>query len=204
VTEGFEITLHGKPKRRVCGKVLDGIQEAKIIAWRQLWNWPCCCPGSPFVRSAPQAFGSSNSCINAFRGYKVRALQGESWGMPLLDSRTLESTVIKTAVDNALADLPISESRVCVGLAVTCVDLPLMPSTCKQPDMNEVQIREPGKPRYRVSTTPRLKDPLPLYQKACYSNACENYHESCQPINCSTTQPHTRVSQAGRRWHTRR
>jgi len=33
--------------------------------------------------------------------------------MPLLDSRTLESTVIKTAVDNALADLPISESRVC-------------------------------------------------------------------------------------------
>jgi Homeodomain-like domain len=34
VTEGFEITLSGKPKRRVRGKVLDGIQEAKIIALR--------------------------------------------------------------------------------------------------------------------------------------------------------------------------
>ena len=34
VTEGFEITLHGKPKRRVRGQVLDGIQEAKIIALR--------------------------------------------------------------------------------------------------------------------------------------------------------------------------
>jgi len=34
VTEGFEITLHGKPKRCVRGKVLDGIQEAKIIALR--------------------------------------------------------------------------------------------------------------------------------------------------------------------------
>jgi hypothetical protein len=34
VTEGFEITLHGKPKRRVRSKVLDGEQEAKIIALR--------------------------------------------------------------------------------------------------------------------------------------------------------------------------
>jgi Homeodomain-like domain len=34
VTEGFEVTLHGKPKRRVRGKVLDGKQEAKIIALR--------------------------------------------------------------------------------------------------------------------------------------------------------------------------
>jgi|SRR5450432_1315910 Homeodomain-like domain len=34
VTEGFEITLHGKPKSRVRGKVLDGEQEAKIIALR--------------------------------------------------------------------------------------------------------------------------------------------------------------------------
>ena len=34
VTEGFEITLHGKPKSRVRGKVLDGNQEAKIIALR--------------------------------------------------------------------------------------------------------------------------------------------------------------------------
>jgi hypothetical protein len=34
VTEGFETTLHGQPKRRVRGKVLDGRQEAKIIAWR--------------------------------------------------------------------------------------------------------------------------------------------------------------------------
>lgn len=34
VTEGFEITLDGKPKHRVRGKVLDGKQEAKIIALR--------------------------------------------------------------------------------------------------------------------------------------------------------------------------
>ena len=34
VTEGFEITLDGKPKRRVRGKILDGEQEAKIIALR--------------------------------------------------------------------------------------------------------------------------------------------------------------------------
>ena len=34
VTEGFEITLEGKPKGRGRGKVLDGEQEAKIIAMR--------------------------------------------------------------------------------------------------------------------------------------------------------------------------
>ncbi|MBA2702511.1 MAG: helix-turn-helix domain-containing protein [Blastocatellia bacterium] len=34
VTEGFETTLEGKPKQRVRGKVLDGKQEAKIIALR--------------------------------------------------------------------------------------------------------------------------------------------------------------------------
>ena len=34
VTEGFEIALHGTPKRRWRGKVLDGMQEAKIIALR--------------------------------------------------------------------------------------------------------------------------------------------------------------------------
>lgn len=34
VTDGFETTLHGKPKSRVRGKVLDGEQEAKIIALR--------------------------------------------------------------------------------------------------------------------------------------------------------------------------
>ena len=34
VTEGFEIALHGKPKSRVRSKVLDGEQEAKIIALR--------------------------------------------------------------------------------------------------------------------------------------------------------------------------
>jgi hypothetical protein len=34
VTEGFEITVHGKPKSRVRGKILDGDQEAKIIALR--------------------------------------------------------------------------------------------------------------------------------------------------------------------------
>jgi hypothetical protein len=32
VTEGFEIALNGQPKRRVRGKVLDGDQEAKVIA----------------------------------------------------------------------------------------------------------------------------------------------------------------------------
>src|SRR5437899_1145311 len=34
VTEGFESTLNGKPKRRVRGKILDGDQEARIIAVR--------------------------------------------------------------------------------------------------------------------------------------------------------------------------
>lgn len=34
VTEGFEIALDGKPKSRVRGKVLDGEQEARIIALR--------------------------------------------------------------------------------------------------------------------------------------------------------------------------
>ena len=34
VTKGFEIALNGNPKSRVRGKVLDGVQEAKIIALR--------------------------------------------------------------------------------------------------------------------------------------------------------------------------
>jgi hypothetical protein len=34
VTEGFEIVLDGKPKSRVRSKILDGEQEAKIIALR--------------------------------------------------------------------------------------------------------------------------------------------------------------------------
>ena len=34
VTEGFEVTLDGKPKSRVRGKALDGEQEAQIIALR--------------------------------------------------------------------------------------------------------------------------------------------------------------------------
>jgi hypothetical protein len=34
VTEGFEVALHGKPKSRARRKVLDGEQEAKIIALR--------------------------------------------------------------------------------------------------------------------------------------------------------------------------
>jgi len=34
VTDGFAITLHGHPKRRVRGKILDGEQEAQIIALR--------------------------------------------------------------------------------------------------------------------------------------------------------------------------
>jgi len=34
VTEGFEMVLNSKPKSRVRGKILDGEQEAKIIALR--------------------------------------------------------------------------------------------------------------------------------------------------------------------------
>lgn len=34
VTEGFEVAVHGRPKSRVRRKVLDGEQEAKIIALR--------------------------------------------------------------------------------------------------------------------------------------------------------------------------
>jgi hypothetical protein len=34
VTEGFEVALHGRPKSRVRSKVLDGEQEAKVIALR--------------------------------------------------------------------------------------------------------------------------------------------------------------------------
>ena len=34
VTEGFEVALDGRPKSRVRSKVLDGEQEAKIIALR--------------------------------------------------------------------------------------------------------------------------------------------------------------------------
>lgn len=34
VVEGFETALHGKPKSRVRGKLLDGEQEARIIALR--------------------------------------------------------------------------------------------------------------------------------------------------------------------------
>ena len=34
VTDGFDLTLHGKPKSRVRGKVFDGVQEAQIIALR--------------------------------------------------------------------------------------------------------------------------------------------------------------------------
>jgi hypothetical protein len=34
VTGGFEAALHGKPQSRVRGKVLDGEQEAKVIALR--------------------------------------------------------------------------------------------------------------------------------------------------------------------------
>jgi hypothetical protein len=34
VTEGFEITLNGQPKQPSCRKLLDGEQEAKVIAMR--------------------------------------------------------------------------------------------------------------------------------------------------------------------------
>jgi len=34
VVDGFDVTINGKPKRRVRSKILDGEQEAKIIALR--------------------------------------------------------------------------------------------------------------------------------------------------------------------------
>jgi hypothetical protein len=34
VTEGFEVTLHGQPRQPPCPKLLDGEQEAKLIALR--------------------------------------------------------------------------------------------------------------------------------------------------------------------------
>jgi hypothetical protein len=34
VTEGFEVTLHGQPRQAPCPKLLDGEQEAKVIALR--------------------------------------------------------------------------------------------------------------------------------------------------------------------------
>jgi hypothetical protein len=34
VVDGFDVTINGRPKRRVRGKILDGEQEAKIIALR--------------------------------------------------------------------------------------------------------------------------------------------------------------------------
>ena len=34
VTEGFEVTLHGQPRQPPCPKLLDGEQEAKLIAMR--------------------------------------------------------------------------------------------------------------------------------------------------------------------------
>src|SRR5664279_3388209 len=34
VTEGFESTLNGQPRQPPCPKLLDGVQEAKVIALR--------------------------------------------------------------------------------------------------------------------------------------------------------------------------
>src|SRR5262245_22668981 len=79
VTEGFEITLHGKPKRRVRGKVLDGIQEAKIIALRL---------GSP---------------PSGFANWTLRLLAAQAVALELVESvshetlrRTLKKTILRT------------------------------------------------------------------------------------------------------------
>ena len=62
VTEGCEITLHGKPQRRVRGKVLDGIQEAKSMA----------------VRLGPPPSGVANGTLRLLAAQAVALELGES------------------------------------------------------------------------------------------------------------------------------
>jgi hypothetical protein len=75
VTEGFEVALHGKPKSRVRSKVLDGEQEAKIIALRL---------GSP-----PRGFAN----------WTLRLLAGRAVALEIVESvshETLRRTLKKT------------------------------------------------------------------------------------------------------------
>ena len=75
VTEGFEVTLHGKPKSRVRGKVLDGEQEAKIIALRL---------GQP---------------PNGFANWTLRLLAAQAVALEIVESvshETLRRTLKKT------------------------------------------------------------------------------------------------------------
>ena len=75
VTEGFEITLDGKPKRRVRSKILDGDQEATIIA---LWMGP-----------PPKGFAN----------WTLRLLAEQAVALEIVDSvshETLRGTLKKT------------------------------------------------------------------------------------------------------------
>jgi Homeodomain-like domain len=75
VTEGFEVAVQGKPKSRVRRKVLDGEQEAKIIALRL---------GSP-----PRGFGN----------WTLRLLAEQAVALEIVESvsyETLRRTLKKT------------------------------------------------------------------------------------------------------------
>ena len=83
VTEGFAIALHGHPKRRVRGKVLDGMQEAKIIA----------------LRLGPPPPGFAN--------WTLRLLAAQAVALELVESvshetlrRTLKKTILRPGRSN--------------------------------------------------------------------------------------------------------
>jgi Homeodomain-like domain len=83
VTEGVEIALHGQPKRRRRGKVLDGMQEAKIIA----------------VRLGPPPPGFAN--------WTLRLLAAQAVALELVESvshetlrRTLKKTILRPGRSN--------------------------------------------------------------------------------------------------------
>ena len=76
VTEGFEVALYGKPKSRVRGKVLDGEQEAKIIALRL---------GSP-----PKGFANWTLRLLAERAVALEVVESVSY-------ETLRRTLKKTS-----------------------------------------------------------------------------------------------------------
>jgi hypothetical protein len=84
VTEGFEITLNGKPKSRVRGKLLDGEQEAKIIALRL---------GSP-----PKGFAN----------WTLRLLAEQAVALEIVDSvshETVRDTLKKTTSRNGRSSI---------------------------------------------------------------------------------------------------
>ena len=75
VTEGFEITLDGKTKRRVRSKILDGDQEAAIIALR--------------LKPPPKGFAN----------WTLRLLAEQAVALEIVDSvshETLRGTLKKT------------------------------------------------------------------------------------------------------------